>query len=94
MIAWKVPLRPHLLDKLKDVSKHFDKLRFQYVYREGNAVANRFAKSCVNTYANVRIIDIPDVQARNLMLRDYMSISIVNTSWFNAIKCLFYYKKL
>lgn len=60
-----------IVQKIKEVTMHFEAFKVQFVQRESNLVANYLAKTCESTIIDIRIIDSPSTCVRKLLLDDY-----------------------
>ncbi|KAK5834918.1 hypothetical protein PVK06_010598 [Gossypium arboreum] len=63
-----------LVRRIKEVSRHFESVKFQFVNREGNMVADR---TCPSTHVNLHILDAPTFHIRKLLFEDKFDIPYV-----------------
>nr|KJB80216.1 hypothetical protein B456_013G086700 [Gossypium raimondii] len=59
-----------LIRKITTVKKCFQMVKFQFIRREGNMVANSIAKTCSKGDSELAIIDFPTFHGRKLLLAD------------------------
>lgn len=59
-----------LVRKITTVKKCFQMVKFQFIQREGNMVANWIVKTCLRGDYELAIIDIPTFHGRKLLLED------------------------
>ncbi|MBA0678772.1 hypothetical protein Goari_020094 [Gossypium aridum] len=62
-----------LIRKKNEVTRHIQMVKFQYIPREGNMMADWLAKSCTCEDVEHRIIDFPNFYVRGLILEDKIS---------------------
>lgn len=59
-----------LIRRTRATASHFDHVKFQFVNRERNKVANWIAKSFLGSVVNLCILDAPTFHVRRLLLED------------------------
>lgn len=59
-----------LIRKINEATRHIQMVKFQYVPREGNIVADWLIKTCTCEDVELRIIDFPNFHVRKLLLED------------------------
>lgn len=63
-----------IVKEITNVTRHFEAFNFQFVRREGNAIADWVTKNCDVADVDIRIIDILCIYVNKLLLDD-LSIS-------------------
>ncbi|KAK5844853.1 hypothetical protein PVK06_000994 [Gossypium arboreum] len=67
-----------LVQKISMVKRCFQFVKFQFIQREGNVVANWIVRTCPRGESKLSIIDFPTFHVRKLLLEDKLDNSFVN----------------
>lgn len=59
-----------LVKKIKEVCQQFLTVKFQFVSREGNMIADWLARSCLSNDVNLVTINVLMLHVRRLLLED------------------------
>lgn len=65
-----------IVRRIKTWIQLFEDVKFHFVHKEGNMVANWLARSCSSNEVNLVNIDIPGIHVRKLLLEDKIDISM------------------
>lgn len=79
-----------IIRRIKEVARQFDAVKFQFVKKEGNLLADWLARTCASVDVNLHILDVPNFHVKKLLLEDKFDLSYVRINCYKAIKCLFY----
>ncbi|KAG8502826.1 hypothetical protein CXB51_000473 [Gossypium anomalum] len=71
-------LRISLGKKISTVKRYFQIVKFQFIQREGNMVANWIVRTCPRGESKLSIIDFPTFHVKKLLLEDKLGNSFVN----------------
>lgn len=58
-----------IIRQIKEATKGFVKVKFQFIIREDNRLANCLAKTCTADATNLHIIDVPSLYIKSLLMK-------------------------
>lgn len=59
-----------IVRRIKKATRSFEQVKFQFISKEGNRLADWLAKTCVADATNIQIMDVPSLYIQSLLIRD------------------------
>lgn len=59
-----------IVRRIKETTRNFERVKFQFISREGNRLADWLAKTGANDTTNLQIMEVPSLCIKSLLIKD------------------------